>query len=402
VSRKDSAIPNNAGQRPPLRILFAVIVVDLIGFGIVVPILPFYVDHYGAAGAELGMVVASFAAMQFLFAPVWGRASDRFGRRPVLLITIAGNAASLLLLGLADSLAAIYAARILGGIFSANIGVATAYVTDATSEQERPRWMGMIGASFAVGFTLGPAIGGVLSLWGYSAPMLFAAGLGAINFAAAWTRLAESPGRAAATPGATEGRLQVLRRPGVAHLTAANFVFGFAVTQLETIFAFYMALRFDYDAIEVAMILVGMAVWMGGIQGGGMKALSARFDERTLMMFGATLLTVGLAGVPLAETVPWLVLPLALAATGRALVHPSLLSLVSYRGSETNRGAVMGTFQSGASLARVIGPFVAGLAFDIDPEFPFTIAALACALVLALALLLPSSARGNNADTAAG
>ena len=184
--------PGPVGARAPtprLTVLFSVIIVDLIGFGIVVPILPFWAERYGASGAVLGLLLASHALMQFLFSPVWGRLSDRLGRRPVMLVTIAGTALSLLFLGLADSLVEIFLARLLAGVFGSNVSVATAYLTDVTDEADRTRWMGMIGASFAVGFTLGPPLGGILSRVSHEAPMLVAASMAMI----AWGMLGMNP-----------------------------------------------------------------------------------------------------------------------------------------------------------------------------------------------------------------
>lgn len=358
-------------------------VVDLISFAIVVPILPFYVDEFGAGGIELGLLVASFALMQFIAAPLWGRLSDRIGRRPVLLITIAGNTGALLLLGLADSLGMVMLARILSGGFAGNLGVATAYIADATSEQDRARWMGLIGLAFAIGFTLGPLIGGVASLWGYSAPMFVAAALSGLNLLQAIARLRESPRSISQATSSLSPR-QVLELPGVSRLVGSNFVFGFAVTQLETVFALYMLHRFGYDALQVAMILLGMAIVMGAIQGGGMRRLSARFGEQRLIGGGTALLAIGFVTTPLMQSVGWLLVPLTALAVGRAVVQPSLMTLVSFQSSAESRGSVMSTFQSGASLARVVGPLIAGFTYDKIATAPFVIAGVACLGVMAL------------------
>lgn len=395
----ESPIPNNepdntagrvtsAPRHANLRILLSVVIVDLIGFAIVVPILPFYAEQYGAGGFELGCIVAGFSLFQFIFAPLWGRLSDRFGRRPVLLFTIAGNTAAMIFLGLADSLTAIFAARMLAGAFAGNIGVATAYITDVTNEDERPRWMGLIGASFAIGFTLGPVLGGVASTWGYSTPMYLAAGLSALNLISAIARLPESPRKVSDSPEGALSRLAALRQPGVRLLTATNFVFSFAVTQLETVFALYMLHRFEFNAFEVAMVLFAMAVVMGGIQGGGMKALSKRFGERSLVRSGALFLASGFFLTPLMPSVAWLIGALMLCATGRALLQPSLMTLISFRTSEDSRGSIMSTFQSAAALARVFGPFAAGLIYDRAAGGPFWVAGAASLLVFALATAL--------------
>lgn len=379
------------------------VIVDLIGFGIVMPVLPFYAKELGADGTTLGLLFTSYAAAQFVFAPVWGRLSDRIGRRPVLLLTIAGTAASLLCLGLASSLPAIFAARLLAGAFAANVSVASAYIGDATPPEERTRWMGMLGASFGIGFLVGPALGGALAPFGYRVPLLFAAGLAALNWIAAVARLQEPVRSAApADAAAAAGRFAALRDPVVLRLCLLNFVFSFAVTQLETIFAFFMLDRFGYDASHVAVILVGMALVMGGIQGGGMKALSKRYEERALVSLGTLLLGIAFLAIPEMPTVALLVVPLVLSAIGRAISQPALMSLVSFAGTASARGAVMGTFQASASLARVAGPAAAGALYDVDAAYPFWLAGALALLVCAGRAWLPARAPSGGDAAAEG
>ena len=179
-------------SKSSLLILFSVIVLDLIGFGIVIPILPFYAEQYGANATLLGLLLTSYAVMQFLFSPIWGKLSDQIGRKKVLLLTMGGSVLGLLILGLAHSLTLLFVGRILSGAFGANISVASAYVTDVTTPENRAKGMGMIGAAFGIGFILGPAFGGMLSVYGYSVPILAAAGLGAVNVVYAMFRLGES------------------------------------------------------------------------------------------------------------------------------------------------------------------------------------------------------------------
>ncbi len=366
--------------------LFAIIIVDLIGFGVVIPILPFYADSFGASATVLGLVFTCHAGAQFLFAPVWGRISDRWGRRPVMLVTIAGTSAALALLGAADSLFLLFVARLLGGVFGANISVATAYITDVTAEDERTKYMGLLGASFAVGFILGPAIGGGLAPFGYHVPMYFAAALAAINFVVAWGRLQE-PKRAAQAPDRAR-RFRLPADPRVQRLCLAYFIFVFGISQLETIFALFMKDRFQWDARQVAFILVFLGVLMAGIQGGAIRPLSRRFGEKRLLMYGTLLVGPMLAMVPLMPTVWWMIVPLGLSSVGRGLVHPALLSLVSRAASPEDRGLVMGTFQSSASLARVVGPLAAGALYDIRLGLPFFLAGALMALVLVIAAAL--------------
>lgn len=369
-----------------LGVLFSVIVVDLIGFGIVVPILPFWSERFGANGLLLGLLVASHAAMQFLFAPRWGRLSDRIGRRPVMLITIAGTALSLLFLGLADSLAQIFLARLLSGIFGSNISVATAYLTDVTEEADRTRWMGMIGASFAVGFTLGPPIGGLLSRAGHGVPMLVAAGMAALNFIWAAIQLREPTRRSERPVPNMTGRLDVLRDPVLGRICIVYFLFSMAVTQLETTFAFLMSHRFGYDAFGVGIIMLAMAIVIGAIQGGGMKRLAARYHERRLILVGLSLMTLAFFSVPLPYSIGLLMVPLAIAAVGRGISQPPMMSLVSQEADEGSRGIVMGVFQSCASAARVVGPLIAGALYDQGQAFPYWLAAVLTAIAALTAI----------------
>lgn len=373
---------------PGLGVLFSVIVVDLIGFGLVVPILPFWAERYGASGLTLGVLLSSHALAQFLFAPIWGRLSDRLGRRPVMLVTIAGTAVALLALGLAESLAGIFAARLLAGVFGSNVSVATAYLTDVTDEAERTRWMGMIGASFAVGFTLGPPLGGVLSRVSHEAPMFVAAGMAALNLVWATARLRE-PERHAERPAPDlTSRLDVLRAPVIGRVCFIYLCFSLAVTQLETTFAFFMSHRFGFDELGVGLVMLGMAIVMGGIQGGGMKRLSARFRERSLVVTGLAVMTLAFALIPGSGTVAWLMVPLGIAAVGRGISQPPMMSLVSVASDEGSRGLVMGVFQSTASAARIVGPVLAGFLYDQGMALPYWTAAGLTAVGVALTLPL--------------
>ncbi len=367
------------------------------------PVLPFYARELGASATTLGLLLTSHSAAQLAFAPLWGRLSDRVGRRPVLLFTVAGTALALLLLGLASSLAGLFLARLLAGAFAANVSVASAYIADATPPEERTRWMGMLGASFGVGFLIGPAIGGALSPLGYRVPLLFAAGLAACNWVFALVTLREPARLAAAAEGPVDrDRLALLRNPAVRRLCLTNFTLTLAVTQIETVFAFFMLERFGYDAQHVAVILVGMAVVMGVVQGGAMRPLAARFEERTLVGAGALLLAIACPAIPVAPGVALLLVPLAVSAVGRGISQPALMSLLSLGTTPRTRGAVMGVFQSSASLARILGPAVAGSLFDLRAALPFWLAGVLVFGVAAAARLLPARGSAAPRERAAG
>lgn len=365
-----------------LLILFSVVVLDLVGFGIVVPILPFYAEKYGANATTLGILLTCYSAMQFLFSPVWGKLSDKIGRKKVLLMTMTGSVLGLLTLGLAKSLTLLFVGRILSGMFGANISVASAFVTDVTTVENRAKGMGMIGAAFGIGFILGPAIGGILSVYGYSVPVLVAAGLGAINVVYALFRLGES--HPVKHEGPAPSRASILAIPLVRKLCMLNFLFTLGVNQLESIFAFFMADRFNYDARKVSYVLVMMALIMVAIQGGMIKRLVMRFGEKRLVTAGTFLLAIAFFFVPESHTVWFLLIPLAISSVGRGISQPSLMSLVSRGGNESLHGSVMGTFQAAASLARVFGPLIAGVLYDKSMAYPFF---LACGLLAAVFLL---------------
>jgi len=386
--------PPVAPARRGLAVLFAVVILDLVGFGVVMPVLPYWAQEFGADALVFGLIQSSYAVAQFVCAPLWGRLSDRVGRRPVLLGTIAGTALAMLATGLAPSLAWLFAARLLAGGFAANISVASAYIADVTPPEERTRFMGLLGASFGIGFVLGPAIGGVLAPYGHAVPMFFTAGLAALNWCIAAARLSE-PVRHEARAGAG-GRFAPLRDRTVRGVVLANLVFSLAVTQLETLIAYLLMDRFGWqNGRGLAFILVGMAVVMGGIQGGAMKALSARYAERQLLVSGVVVLALGFAGVPLAPTVAGLLVALGLAAVGRAVAQPALLSLASQAAPPEERGAVMGVFQSSASLARVFGPALGGVLYALALPYPFWLASALLAGVALGARALPRGAVGS-------
>ncbi len=385
MSSPEPGAPQQDRHTRSLRILFSVVIVDLIGFGIVIPILPFYADDFGATGLVLGGLLAVHAALQFAFAPVWGRLSDRIGRRPVMLITMGGTAVALLLLGLADSIGALFVARALSGLFAANISVATAYVTDVTDESERTRYMGMIGASFGVGFLLGPALAGWLVGYGLGLPAFVAAGMATLNCLFGVMMLREPPRHVA--PDSGRLRLsEIFADRVVGRLCGVNFLFTLGVTQLESIFAFWMIARFDYDARGVAWILVAMALVMAAIQGGGMRALAARFGERGLLLSGLALMAIAFPLVPQMASVAWLMAPLLASSVGRAIAQPPMMALVSVQAAAHDRGQVMGAFQSSASLARVFGPIAAGALFDWNAPTPFYLACASMSVAAGVAL----------------
>lgn len=370
-------------QKSPLLIIFLVVFIDLVGFGIVIPIMPYYARAFGASATALGWLMTSYSAMQFLFAPLWGRLSDRIGRRPVILVSLAGTITALCMLGLAHSLAWLFAARLFAGICGANISTASAYIADITAPEDRAKGMGIIGASFGLGFIFGPAIGGVLSKFGFATPMFTAAGLAFLNLLFALVRLPEplasSAIRAENRPKRFDGdafRDSVLGDPRTLAAVIVFFIATFAFTQVEVSFALFMLFKFGYGPEQAGWLLALMGLLGAVIQGGLIGKLSRRFSELHLILCGTVLMAIGLTGMSLALHLTGVIAAITVVAIGNGLNNPSLSSLASKGAPHHRRGATMGIYQSAGSLARVLGPLAGGIVFDrLGASTPFMVAA---------------------------
>lgn len=381
-------------RKGSLLTIFLVVFIDLVGFGIVIPILPYYAQAYGANAWELGWLMTTYSLMQFIVAPMWGQLSDRIGRRPVLLGSIFGTALSMVLLGFAPSLLWLFIARTFAGISAANISTASAYVVDVTSEEDRAKGMGMIGAAFGLGFIFGPAIGGVLSRYGYSTPMFAGAGLAFLNLIFAFFKLEEPPLTEEARAAHRTKRFDlknirnVLSEPRTRLAIGLFFLLTFAVTQMEVTFAIYLKALFGLDAQHAGELLAIMGLIMVAMQGGAIGKLSKRYGEPKLITIGFLICTVALAGFGSVTTFAAVVVSLCFLGFGHGMLHPSLSSLASKGASPDRRGATMGVFQSAGSLARVLGPPAAGLLYDrLKPNAPF----LGGSVILALGFVIIGS-----------
>lgn len=388
-------------KKSSLFIIFLVVFIDLVGFGIVIPILPYYAKTYGASATMLGWLMTSYSAMQFVFAPIWGRVSDRIGRRPVLLGSMAGIALSMVILGLAPSLLWLFVARTFAGICGANISTATAYIADVTSEKDRAKGMGLIGAAFGLGFIFGPAIGGVLSRFGYGVPMFAAAGLSLGNIVFAYFKLAEPPGTQEIRAHNRAKRFdraavrETMGDPRTRMAILLFFVATVALTQMEVTFALFMQARHGFAAQGTGWLLAFMGIIMVVVQGGLIGKLSHHVGETRLILAGTIMMAIALVLMAQAFHLPGLLIGVALLGLGNGITNPSLMSLASQGASPDRRGATMGVYQSAGSLARVVGPPVAGILYDtFGIARPFLIAAalMAAAFWAALMWQLTSTA----------
>ena len=379
-------------RRSALAVLFLTVFVDLLGFGIVLPLLPRYAEEFRAGDATIGLLMASFSLLQLLFAPLWGRWSDRVGRRPVLMIGLAGSVVSYTCFGLARSVTALFLSRIAAGAFGATIGTAQAYIADVTGAQDRGRQMALIGAAFGLGFTFGPALGGLAHHHlGLGAPGFLAAGFSLVALLLAWRRLPEPPRLDAARvhPRFDPGALRrALRAPTVPLILGLQVVATLAFAGFEGTLARFTDRKWGYDPAENGLLFTYVGVCLLVSQGLLVRRLMPRAGERNLAAAGTLLLAAGLCGVALAPGTAAALATLPVVVAGYSLITPSLASLLSLRSPRAMRGEILGIGQSGLSLARVLGPFLANVLFARSPEAPYVFAAglMAAAFLGALRL----------------
>lgn len=357
-------------KRSPLVVIFITVFIDLVGFGIVIPVLPFYAEgtKFGATPREVGLLFASYSIMQLFFAPVLGRLSDKHGRRPILLISLLGTGLGFLILGFATTLWMLFVGRIIDGISGGNISTAQAYIADVTTKENRAKGMGLIGAAFGLGFVFGPAIGGVLSRWGVNIPFLFAGTLALANaillyFVLPETVTPDHPARASAASGRGWRQLiDSLKNPRLGFVLTIYFLSIVAFSIMTATFSLFMMFRLGYDAFHNGWVFAFVGITSAAIQGGLIGKLVKRFGEPSLVITGGLLFSASLFAVPFigpAIGVIGILLTGAVSSIGQALSGPSLTSLASKSAGAGEQGGVLGTMQSVASLARATGPSIA-------------------------------------------
>ena len=379
--------------------LFLVVLIDLIGFGIIIPLLPFYAEHFQATPATVGLLMATYSFTQFLAAPLWGRLSDRFGRRPVLLISLGGAVFSYVWLAFAYQLWVLFAARAVSGLMAGNISAAFAYVADVTAPTERARGMGIVGSAFGLGFIAGPAIGGLLAgpdpaNADFQLPALAAAGLSFLALVLALFLLRESlspeiRARLAALPPRKRWKqlAEAVRKPKVGRLLLLSFLATFVFAGMEGTFAMWSERRFHWGPEQNGYLFALIGLLSAAIQGGLMGRLAKRFGEARLVVQGALALALGLAVIPFADSLALLLAAMVVATYGFSVTTPSLNSLVSLQVGADEQGGVLGIGRSVTTLARVFGPAWAGYLFSLlGKDWPFLAGAAVMAVVLLLAL----------------
>jgi MFS family permease len=387
-------------RKPSIGIIFLTVFIDLVGFGLILPLMPVFTKNFGASEMMVGAIVASFSAMQFLFAPFWGQLSDRIGRRPVLLMSTATASISYLLFALgchrhdAVGLWIILGSRLLAGLCGANIGVAQAYIADITPPEQRSRRMGLIGMAFGLGFIFGPALGGAaVKFMGYTGPGLVAATLCALNFLYAFTRLPESwTPQAEHVPSRPhlEQWKRALGLPGVSMLIMVFFLATFCFTTFETTLGLVVSRNFGMNPEEphstsvIAMLFVYCGVVGAAVQGGFVGRVVDRIGERNAIVISLVLTAIGLAPVAYFNTwLPLLVFLFPL-SIGSSLARPPIFGLLSRLTPAGEQGSTIGVAQSMGSLARIIGPLFAMFFYRWSVALPYLI----CTAILLVASVI--------------
>lgn len=369
-----------------MRALFLVCVIDVLGFGILIPLIPFMAAQFGASPALITPILGIYSLFQLLAAPLWGALSDRYGRRPILITSMVGACASYLLLAATSSVPMLFVSRALAGFMAGNIAAAMAYASDISSNANRARSMGMVGAAIGIGFMLGPAIGGALAgeqlqNANFVRPALVSAALSIVAMLLVVFLLPESRSaeqRDAPSPGPRLSRLALLRqRPVLRWLMFGTLLVTFSQSTLDSTFAIWAMNRYHVGPRSVGLAILTLAIVAIGMQTFGVRRLVPRLGEYRLAWLGIACWVCGMAAVAASRSL-LLVLPgLVLCGLGAGAFTPSGAALASHEAQPHNRGAVLGTYQVGTSLARVLAPFVSGTIFQrFGPGAPFLLGAV--------------------------
>ncbi|MBI1296512.1 MFS transporter [bacterium] len=368
-----------------LAIIFSIIFVNLLGFGIIIPLLPLYASDFNASGLQIGFLFATYSICQIFAAPLLGSLSDRFGRRPILLISLLGTVVSFVMLALAGNLFWLFAARIVDGLSGGNISTARAYISDITEEKNRAKAYGIIGAAFGLGFVFGPALAGVLGKFGHATPAWGAAllALGALVFTFFW--LPETNRQSVSTRRSPWREIPLqLSRPVIGPLLWMDFVYWAAISVYQTTFALFGSTRFDWNISQVGYVLALVGFIGALVQGGAVGPVVRRIGEKQTYLVGLILTVVGLTAAAFAYDWRLFIVAMFPAAVGAALSNPTLVSMISRAGEQEEQGRVQGVSGAMESLGRAVGPIWGNGFLGFFGEGP---AYLSAAVVLGLLAL---------------
>lgn len=415
-------IAQNNSSKKPLVIIFLTVFIYLLGFGIIIPILPLLSVHLGASAFQTGLLMSVYSLMQFIFSPIWGRLSDRYGRRPILLISLGGEVIAYIIFALARNLEWLFFARILSGFFGASISTASAYVSDITTTKERSKGMALIGAAFGLGFLFGPAIGGGLTVWAQhlspdpffrtSFSSYWVSGLCLATFIFAYKFLPETVAKkneADAKAEASKKRsrweifLQYFKTPVVGSLILAYFFASVAMSMMESTLVLFMKDKFNWGVKEVSFGFAYIGVIMVFTQGYLVRKLIPKMGEKHVLRLGLISLAMGFIGIALANSIAFMAVTQTLVALGLGFLNPATLGSISLLTPNDQQGAVLGTTQGMSSLGRIIGPAMGGALFgSLSIVSPYiasgSLAIISLLVVISIFKQIPNS--GHHEDEA--
>lgn len=388
-------------KKASLTIIFVTIFIDLMGFGILIPILPTFASKsLGISDFGIGAVVAVFSLMQFFFNPLLGNLSDRLGRRPIILITQLMTAASYIMFSFSDSFMILFLSRMLAGLGGSNIGVAQAYIADITTKEERSKGMGMIGAAFGLGFVFGPIIGALLSKYGYHVAGFASAAFSFTAFVFALFMLPESNSRKESS---AKHRLKIfdaaytkkiLTHPEIGLLIILFFIIIFSMANIYGTFAILGYKVYHFSDQQNGMLFGIVGIVSAIIQGGLMRYLSNKFSDRSLILTGTILMALGLGFIPYGINFMGVSIVISVLAIGTGILQPTIPGMISKVSPEDEQGSILGINQSFSALARVVGPLWGGFSYDfIGYQFPFLTGAFFTLVTFLLSYYLLKSER---------
>lgn len=384
--------------RSPLFLMALTICIDFTGFGLVIPLLPFWAEHLGANSLSVGLLLTVYALAQFVCTPVLGSLSDRYGRRTIILLSLGIEVVSFAFTALANSLPLLLLARLIGGIGASNIGSAQAVVSDVTPPEKRAAGMGVIGAAIGLGFVVGPALGGFLAAHGGSTPFWVAMGLSLLNASLVCLFLPETRKQCAnrSLPRQGPGLLfaswgKVTRRTSVARLVLINLLYTLAFTGMETVFPLLTQRRFGWGAMQNGYIFTYVGLIIILMQGGLIRQLVKRWGELALMLMGLGLLGAGLLMLIWSDSLALLLAAAGVLSLGDGAVTPTSSAVLSLLASEAEQGEILGFSQGLGSLGRMLGPLIAGTLYTLDPGAPFLAGGVFALVAMLIALSATTS-----------
>ena len=383
-------------RRSPLLLMALTILIDFTGFGLVIPLLPFWAERLGANALEVGLIITIYALAQLLFTPVLGTLSDRYGRRPVIVVSLVIESLSLVLTALAGSLPLLFLARFIGGLGASNIGSAQAVVSDVTSAKDRAKGMGMIGAAIGLGFVIGPAVGGVLAPRGQTLPFWIAAGVALVNALLVLLLLPETrkrkvvqevvPGRQRGLSILFSGWRNAVRHPSVLGLVLVNLLYTIAFTGMETIFPLFTQRIFGWGASQNGYLFTYIGFIIVIMQGGLVGQLVKRWRESRVLVAGLLLMTIGLIALAFSTRFALLLVTTGLLSIGDGAVTPTVSTLLSFASPTEIQGEMLGLSQGVGGLGRIIGPLAAGSLYALSASTPFIAGGILVLLAALVAL----------------